>query len=566
MVEQQIACRALLARKDALVQALQKEVKDKDAAYNELLTQQSAEVTELLARMNRELATLHETQRTQLNEVEEKLTQDRKALLASNKKELNELFDKRREMEVAILERAQKRDEEFQAEITRVRAGYAEDYSRLKVTLENNIQLLEQQLAEMRATYQLNTEKLEYNHRVLRELDTENKETVKHHKMRLKRLKDALHAHAERYGKQDARFKAENEQLTQQYERVTQQFKDLQRKCQHFERLDAEKYHQLSELNETDARNIVTKLLKADQVITTQLLGLSYAEPPHVAALLAVRSASEAAQAASDRVSETADGAATPAKAAATADAAERGTTSKDGGSSPGFSPQQVRSVLTLLVQELGFLLDEKLVQQLQALSPEERVLLASDTVVSALGVTDKEDLHELVALFFESPAAAEMKVHANDTVRIVRGFLESRSLAHAKLTGDAGAGAKPVAKQGGGRRSSNAHGRASSSSNGGGEGALSRERRERRRQEEVRKWQAFASVLGEEKLGTWKALEKGLERYCGELEQRSRLGDEVAKLRRENEEMKGLLEQYVRAPITRELQIPPTRVIRLQN
>jgi hypothetical protein len=35
-------------------------------------------------------------------------------------------------------------------------------FKTLQVTLENNIQLLEQQLEEMRATYQLNTEKLEY--------------------------------------------------------------------------------------------------------------------------------------------------------------------------------------------------------------------------------------------------------------------------------------------------------------------------------------------------------------------------------------------------------------------
>jgi len=34
----------------------------------------------------------------------------------------------------------------------------AEDYNNLKITLENNIQLLEQQFEEMKATYQLNAE------------------------------------------------------------------------------------------------------------------------------------------------------------------------------------------------------------------------------------------------------------------------------------------------------------------------------------------------------------------------------------------------------------------------
>ena len=44
----------------------------------------------------------------------------------------------------------------------------------------------------MRATYQLNTEKLEYNYRVLTERDMENSATLSHQKRKLSKLKDAL--------------------------------------------------------------------------------------------------------------------------------------------------------------------------------------------------------------------------------------------------------------------------------------------------------------------------------------------------------------------------------------
>lgn len=46
----------------------------------------------------------------------------------------------------------------------------------------------------MRATYQLNTEKLEYNYRVLTERDMENSATLAHQKRKLTKLKDALSA------------------------------------------------------------------------------------------------------------------------------------------------------------------------------------------------------------------------------------------------------------------------------------------------------------------------------------------------------------------------------------
>ena len=68
----------------------------------------------------------------------------------------------------------------------------AEDYNILKIKLETEIQTLEQQLEEMRATYQLNQEKLDYNYRVLVERDSENTSTIKQQKKKLTRMADVL--------------------------------------------------------------------------------------------------------------------------------------------------------------------------------------------------------------------------------------------------------------------------------------------------------------------------------------------------------------------------------------
>lgn len=63
-----------------------------------------------------------------------------------------------------------------------------EDYNVLKIKLEFETQKLEQTLQEMRATYQLNTEKLEYNYRVLSERNKENQTTIAQQKRKLSRL------------------------------------------------------------------------------------------------------------------------------------------------------------------------------------------------------------------------------------------------------------------------------------------------------------------------------------------------------------------------------------------
>lgn len=55
-----------------------------------------------------------------------------------------------------------------------MQARDAEDYNKLKIKLETDVQVLEQQLELMRSTYLLNTEKLEYNYRVLTEKYAQN--------------------------------------------------------------------------------------------------------------------------------------------------------------------------------------------------------------------------------------------------------------------------------------------------------------------------------------------------------------------------------------------------------
>ena len=77
--------------------------------------------------------------------------------------------------------------------------------------METEIQTLEQQLEEMRATYQLNQEKLDYNYRVLVERDSENTNTIKQQKKKLTRMADILSTLKARYAREEKRFKTENQ-------------------------------------------------------------------------------------------------------------------------------------------------------------------------------------------------------------------------------------------------------------------------------------------------------------------------------------------------------------------
>jgi dynein regulatory complex protein 1 len=55
-----------------------------------------------------------------------------------------------------------------------------------------DIQSLEEHLESMRATYQLNQEKLGYNYRVLTERDVENQSTINQQKRKIAHQRDVL--------------------------------------------------------------------------------------------------------------------------------------------------------------------------------------------------------------------------------------------------------------------------------------------------------------------------------------------------------------------------------------
>lgn len=155
-------------------------------------------------------------------------TQERKDLLKVNKEEMQQLFERRSKLEQDFMERYLAAAEDYHCQLEELRVADAEDYNVLKIRLETDIQNLEQHLEAMRATYQLNTEKLEYNYRVLVERDHENQSTINQQKRKISKQRDVLSNLKTKYNELDKKFQEENMKLMEEYKRTTEHFKELQ--------------------------------------------------------------------------------------------------------------------------------------------------------------------------------------------------------------------------------------------------------------------------------------------------------------------------------------------------
>ena len=425
---------------------VQAEIKAKDEEYISTIASQAQDVEELILRMNAQYSDMQAAYDSQLGAIEGAYSTEHEELVTAHRAELEELFELRKRMERTLVEERLTREAAYQRELDSMQAKDAEQYNKLKVKLETDVQVLEQQLELMRSTYTLNIEKLEYNFRVLSEKDTENEIAEGQQKEKIKELDRALTTVMSRYVAADRAFKAENTALTREYRRITRQYQDLQAKFGHFESADRARFRQVWAMHEEEVGTMLQRALAADRVVTEQLLGWEWRPPASEvakpAAALASRGGARAAAAAAAESRAAAagegggDGGSTPPSASAggdgrlgTADTqgshvawadadeqgAEGGAAAGEGRVEGGAAPPRpdsrlgrrrnarVQVVSSLLVQEASFLVDEGTAAAAAEVGDSEALItgILAEGILQAVGCETDHDVEELVELFF---------------------------------------------------------------------------------------------------------------------------------------------------------------------
>ncbi|EDM02992.1 similar to hypothetical protein [Rattus norvegicus] len=212
----------------------QQELKIKDDQYVKDLKKQSEDITVLLERMEEQVKSVMKNFRQELNYIEKAFESERQELLTTNKKKWERALQAHNAKELEYLINRMKRVEDYEKQLNRQRVWDCEEYNSIKIKLEQDVQILEQQLQQMKATYQLNQEKLEYNFQVLKKRDEESTVIKSQQKRKLNRLHDILNNLRTKYSKQIKQFQEDNQSLTSDYKRLVTQFKDLQKAIRSF--------------------------------------------------------------------------------------------------------------------------------------------------------------------------------------------------------------------------------------------------------------------------------------------------------------------------------------------
>lgn len=546
--QQMSSCSSIIHSKDSLISEFQRQLRGKDEEYVRALRKQAADIEELLVRIRKEFRELHTEYDKELDAIEDAFGEERDKMIADHTTEMDELFDQRRTRENYYKEAKQKREEQYQREMEDLITQGADKYNKLKIELEMNIQTLKEQLEEIRATYQLNTEKLDYNYRVLTELDVEKNAELARYKRRLARLKEQLNNLVTKFIDMEALDSKTNSELTEDYRRLTQKYKDLQSKFRHFEMADTSKFEEVWRMHDDEAKDMVDQLLKADLIISEQQLGWQWKAPDMRLLQGAIGGSgtvtADAELAADGEVNQSMSGTSKAAPSnAQTSNVTVSGT--------------RVRAVLRMLASEAGFLLNSQIQQALADMPDEEATLTRAETLLRSLGVKSETRMKTLVSHFFQDAAAVdeelpgekalllnaedddmELKhiIRPEDVIAAVRAFVE-------EAAESAAGGAGPVA---------------------GVEDATSGAGKKRTNKQQLY-WEQLAQVVNDESVSVWRQLEKDLVLHKDMLSKRSAKIAEVDSLSRKNAELKRLLNQYLGARNNDFLQVPPAQTMRIR-
>jgi len=565
-------CDGMISEKVQLIDELQQQLKQKDEQYVKDLRKQAEDADLIIERMDEQKNQLSKVYAEELNTIEAAFVSERKDLLTEQKKIWEDQSASRRSKEEEYMKLRESRVEEFEKQLQQLRVQDAEEYNMVKIKLEKDVQTLEQNLQQMKATYQLNQEKLEYNFQVLKKRDEENTITKSQQKRKITRLQDLLNNLKQKLRKQEHTYVEENQTLSDDLKRMTEQYKELQKKFRHFQATDSKKFGDIWKMNEEQIKELVSDVLKEDNIIYEQQLGLPWTTPDleflkNVGPIKLSKQSKSAMETAHNALSSTAsDGSRSPSATGSTHSSHEQTNETAAAmlmmSDVEHLSSLDIKKMLELLCDEAGFLVEAKLIKLLAPIEKDERSLMKLDAIFNAIGIESEEDitllakyLHRLQYVSDADHAkeddvsnvddvtdggdelsncgAGELKqvlIAPNDVVKALRQFVEDNNQPSSK---------KVVS------RFNNSKDRDSS------------------KDEEY--WKQLASVIDGKKERVWDALIEGFEKYSQVLVERSSLIQETDGLRQQNSELRMLLHQYLNSKVNQELEIPPTRVLQME-
>ena len=217
LTDQTEACKQVINQKNKIINRLKEAARAADDSYTKDLKKQNADLELIAKRMEQHVNEMTEKYKTCITKIEEALKSDRAETFENSNRITRNAWEARAKQELAHVYQHLENTDKHMEQLDEIRRQGAEAYAIMKDKLERDVHTHEQQLQQMKAIYQLNQEKLVYNHEILRNREEESQNIKNQQKRRITKLQDNLNSQRQKLVKQEQQFKQEVEQLSKYF-------------------------------------------------------------------------------------------------------------------------------------------------------------------------------------------------------------------------------------------------------------------------------------------------------------------------------------------------------------
>ncbi|KAF1376684.1 hypothetical protein PFLUV_G00214040 [Perca fluviatilis] len=567
---QQQLCAALIEDKKKLINDLQQELKVGDDRYVKDLRKQAEELNLMMERMEDQIKTLTKAYREELAQIERVYHQESEVLLTRDKTEWEQHIKELWEEELERLTQRKKKVEQYEVIIHNLMLETTDKYSLVQTEQNAKFQALDRRHQQIKVTNMITKLK---QIKQKDEIAISNFSLVNMKNRAISLQTEMKNLITKNYS-QKKQFTKKSRYLAVDYKRNIQQYERIKKKIKHFAVADARKFEEMWLMIEAEVKQLVERVLVIDSLICKQHLGLAWERPPMEfmersgpiqpqkqawrPARQAVSQLFHTGQAlqCSQRMMDLSVGPRLETDTESTDMEMYKEKTAVQSESSAemeeGKLPMETqKKVMELLCDEAGFLIEDKLLNLLAPLEKEEQTVVKLGSLLCSFGI-EEEDVpklaHFLLKYKHQQREQTEGVCDESDETSKKAEEVETKSTTHLTFELIDPNHVVPALKS-----FLQQHMRSRESS---ARQHHSFHVEARDTSEDEAYWESMGTIISEDKLKLWDAVENTFKQYQAVLTEISELVPETQSLKQQNTELRMLLQQSLNSRVSTELEM----------
>ncbi|KAH8419817.1 hypothetical protein KR009_002872 [Drosophila setifemur] len=391
--EQKKSIAEIMARKDEMIAACQAEVDRMNAKYEFDRERQAQDLCCLVERVDHQVETLKEAYKQHLQMLRHTIEEERQIFAVSAVEKWRTFFDAMNANfdEKASLVRA--REQFYARQTQQINESQEELTKSTRIRLEKECERLELELRRTRDNVLMNSEKLDYNYQVLQKRNEENVIINNQQKRRVARLHEAISRTRRGLKNLYLNGKRNIARLSTDIYKLHANINEMETKAHQARLNNREKFDSIWEINFKELNVLVDRVYHIDRIIHEQQLAMAWSSPvPPIQNInRAKKKRNNILEKFDMRIGRV------PKNRVVSQSGPKHKPDIKE---LPPESLRLMRNLVRKLSDRGGFLIEERLLKILEPFSEEDKCLVRIDNIFAALRIRHLRDVKELTKAF----------------------------------------------------------------------------------------------------------------------------------------------------------------------